>query len=419
MPRKMEPAALFGTGPHSVAIGDIAAPEMFEAVSPAWNALVSSDPNAHLFQTYTWLSTWVRHHPGARIRVLFARRGARLTAGLGLQLHETGVWPLRTRALRFLADDASDYCDGLSDPEYPHDLGAVWSYLLAQRTWEILDLRYVPESARVAHLAAETAVRARADVRKQDEAPYLEITGDWRGRVSKNLRDNIQRRRRRLHERGRVTFEVADSEAAVNSMLSQLAPMHIARWRAMGQTSLFCLPGHRAWLSDACRRLLQARQLYLCRLALDGDPVSIGLYFLYGRRILGYTAAFSEAYANLGPTHLLEAAMLEDVQTRGLADVDDMGRGAEPYKRHWARQAQTLNRYVIASQSPLALPAFWWSSRAKPWLWQRHQIGTLARECRRRLALSRGRTWPPCPGVSETGGEDAAAGECGHPGAQR
>jgi CelD/BcsL family acetyltransferase involved in cellulose biosynthesis len=173
-------------------------------------------------------------------------------------------------------------------------------------------------------------------------------------------------------------------------MLAQMAKIHVARWQARGQTSMFCFEEYRAWLQAFCQRLLRARQLYLCRLALNGDPVSIGLYFLDGRRILGYISTFAASYADYSPGHILEAMVIDDVRARGLAEIDDFGRGGEEYKLQWAREVTVLDRFLVARKTLAGVPAFWWATQIQPFLWRNHHLGTLAREARRRMAL-RGR----------------------------
>jgi len=380
----------FGPSGDRCQVERVLSVEHLESLADAWNALAQRDPQARIFQSHTWLCTWLRYHHCDRMEILVARRGDRLTAVLPLCAHTRGFGPLSLRVLRFAADNDSDYCDALSDPEYPQDLGALWTALRECDDWHVLDLRYVPEQGNVTRLlpARDTGillVRQRNDI-----APYMDLTEDWRKSLSKQRRDNILRRTRRLREKGVLSFEVAAHPESVDEMLAQMAKIHVARWQARGQTSMFCFEEYRAWLQAFCQRLLRARQLYLCRLALNGDPVSIGLYFLDGRRILGYISTFAASYADYSPGHILEAMVIDDVRARSLAEIDDFGRGGEEYKLQWAREVTVLDRFLVARKTLAGVPAFWWATQIQPFLWRNHHLGTLAREARRRMAL-RGR----------------------------
>ena len=359
-----------------------------EALAPAWDALAGISPGAHVFQSYPWLATWLRHRPDGAPAVLIARRGAQLTAALPLCAHDVGWGPFRLRTLRFAAEDA-DFADALWDPEHPEDLAALWIELLSSRDWHLIDLRNVPEDAYLTTLAQAAAGPLQVQVQRMDAEPYLDITVDWRESVPKSQRPKLLRRRRQLQDKGTVAFDVADSSAEVDTMLGQFAALHVARWQARGETSVFRFATYRAWLRDLCRDLLRRGQLYLCRLALNDDPVGMGLYFLSGRRLVNHLFAFSEAYKQYGPVHLLVMAVIEDARSRGLADVHDFGRGDEEYKLRWTRQAQGLDRLLIARPSLPGLAAFRWSATAKPWLWRHSRLHAVARELRRRWALHR------------------------------
>lgn len=379
----------FGPSGDRCQVERVLSVEHLESLADAWNALAQRDPQARIFQSHTWLCTWLRYHHCDRMEILVARRGDRLTAVLPLCAHTRGFGPLSLRVLRFAADNDSDYCDALSDPEYPQDLGTLWAALRERADWHTLDLRYVPERGYTTRLLPAGDAGILVDRQRHDIAPYMDLSKDWRETLPKRQRDSILRRTRRLRERGAVSFEVATHPESVGEMLAQMAKIHVARWQARGQTSMFCFEHYRAWLQALCLRLLPTQQLYLCRLALDDDPVSIGLYFLDGRRLPGYISTFAANYADLGPGHILETMVIDDVRARGLAEIDDFGRGGEEYKLRWAQEANVLDRFLIARKTAAGVPAFWWTARIQPLLWRYHHLGTLAREARRRVALRR------------------------------
>ncbi|MBI3945569.1 MAG: GNAT family N-acetyltransferase [Armatimonadetes bacterium] len=375
----------------------VSAVERLDALAAAWNALATSDPGAHVFQGHAWLSTWLRHRPRAQPVILVARRGDRLTAALPLCAHDAGRRPVRLRTLRFLADSESDSCAALSDPSYPEDLAALWQALLRRRDWHLVDLRYLPSGSPLTSLIEAAGHGLHLDSVQHDVAPYLDITTDWRETVPKSQRPKLLRRRRQLQETGATRFDVAASDEEVDLMLEQLAAMHIARWRGRHETSIFLLPERRAWLRQVCHELLKRGELYLCRLALDGQPVSLGIYYLSGRRLVNTIYSFDEAFRKYGPVHLLVIEVIEDARTRGLADAHDFGRGAEEYKMRWTQDQQPLLRVLAARRTLAGSAAFWWAARAKPFLWRHYALSTAIREARRRLEARR--RAKPEPGI--------------------
>lgn len=318
----------------------------------AWDALVERSPGAHLFQSYPWVSSWLRHQPDGRPRLFIARRGERLTAAMPLCAHEAGWGPLRLRTLRVAVDNA-DFCDGLSDPEHPEDLDRLWQALLSRRDWHLLDLHYLRPDSHLARVAGGKVGRLLADRRMQDTSPYLDITTDWRESVSKGQRSDWLRRRRRLEEQGKLTLERAETTTAIDVLLEQFAELHAARWQTKGETSTYRFAEFRAFVRDVCHGSLRRGHLYLYRLALDGNTVSLGLYFLFRRHLLPYAYTFSAEYARFCPVHLLTMAVVEEMRARNLADLYDFGRGDEEYKLRWTQQSLTLDRILLARRSPL------------------------------------------------------------------
>lgn len=360
-----------------------------EALAAPWQALVERDPGASLFQSHPWLTAWLRHHPSSTPAVLIARQGERLTAAIPLCLHEARIGPFLLRTLRFAGDTAADYCDALVDPECPEDIAALWAQLRRRDAWDLMELRALPESSRLLQLAAADARVLRRHLQHQERVPYLELTGAWRELVARGLRAEMQRQRRRLHARGNVTLEVARTPNEVDDLLAQLAALHAARRPSRQQASLFQFAGEREWLRALCHDLLARDQLFLCRLAVNGEAAAVGLYFLWRRRLLCYTATYSDAFARFGPVHLLRMALLEHARGLDLADIHDFGRGAEACLPRWTRQARQLDRLLLARPTAAGRAAFFGLEQARAFLKKQHRLAGRARELRERLARRR------------------------------
>lgn len=351
-----------------------------DAVHPEWEALAEISPGAHIYQSHEWISAWLKHNRDGSPRLFVAHRGDRMTAALPLALHRGTLGPGTLR----IAADSSDYCDGLCDPAYPDDLLALWREVLGRRDWHLMDLRYVRPDSLLSSIVAKTPGEYALKRQAMEIAPYLDLSKDWRQTVSKGQRSDWERRRRRLQEQGSLTLDVADSVGEVDRMLGQLGAMHAARWRTRGETSVFTLRSYRAQVRAVCHSMLGRGKLLLVRLALDGDPVSIGLHFLMRRRLLPYVFGFSERYARFCPVHQMVLAVVEEARARDLADIYDFGRGAEEYKLRWTQQSVQLGRVLVARRSPLALSVYLWDTWAKPLLWRNYRLNTAIREFRRR-----------------------------------
>lgn len=365
-------------------------PRRVEELAAAWNHLAERSPGAHVYQAHAWVSAWIRHMPEGKPLVYVAFRGSRLTAALPLCRHGMGVGPFSLRTLRIVSDNA-DFCDVLRDPDYPQDLDALWSHALARRDWDLVDLRCVPPASHLARLARAVAPPLRVYRHPHVVAPYLELGENWLGTVSKSHRATLMRLRRRLQEQGRLELTTASTPAELDALLEELAVLHAARWAEKGETSAYRVPRFRIFLREVCHRELERGHLHAYRLSLNGDTVSLGICFLYGRRLLPYVFSFSAAYAKYCPVHQLILSVAEETQRRGLADVLDFGAGDEPYKFRWTQKTVGLERTLIARPGLVGPAALWWSRTVKPVVWHNPKLYRVMHEVKTRWRLWRDR----------------------------
>ncbi|HHX42318.1 MAG TPA: GNAT family N-acetyltransferase [Armatimonadetes bacterium] len=373
-----------GTVPGAPICECVTTAERLGELESAWDALHARSSGAHLFQSYPWVSSWLRHRPEGRPLVLTARRGDQLTAALALCAHDVGPVAFGIRTLR-VATDYSDFCDALSDPDYPEDLPAAWANFLGHAPWNVIDLHYVRPGSALASLCDQVPHAWRIHRGQQDVAPYLDLSVDWRETVGKGHRSDWLRRRRRLEERGGLTLTRAQTPAEIDALLEEFVRLHIDRWRAKGETSAYALQETREFLRDVCHGLQRRGQLRLYRLAAGSDTVSIGIYTLFGARLMPYSYVFAPEYARFSPIHLLILSVVEEIQGLGLAEEHDFGRGDEEYKLSWTQKRRALERIVIARRSLRGRLAWWWAVEAKPALWRHPRLHVAVREMRTRL----------------------------------
>lgn len=349
-----------------------------ERLAMPWDALTARSRGAHLFQSHSWICAWLRHVPLGRPRILIARRGELLTAAIPLIVEERGMGPLKLRTLRPTSPYA-DFADVLSDPDHPGDLPLLWSHLLGQHDWHALDLQYVRPGSLLSALATSTSAAFQRVRQPQGLAPYLDLTVDWKESVSSSQRSDWLRRRRRLAEQGALALSLAQTREEVEARVEEFADLHVARWAAKGGRSDYSAPGFRAFLREVCTGLLARGNLRLYRLSLDDRTVAIGLYFLFGRHLFPYSYAFAGEFSRSSPLHLLILHVVEDVQSKGLADVHDFGAGDEEYKLRWTKKAIPLERHVVAAPSLGGRASLWWEDALRPFLLEHPRLSALVR----------------------------------------
>ena len=72
-------------------------------------------------------------------------------------------------------------------------------------------------------------------------SPYLEVAGDWAAFESgmrSKARVDLRRRRRRLEERGAVSFEVQDGNSRLGELIDEVARVEATGWKGDQATSI-------------------------------------------------------------------------------------------------------------------------------------------------------------------------------------
>ncbi|HOM81490.1 MAG TPA: GNAT family N-acetyltransferase [Armatimonadota bacterium] len=356
----------------------------FLEIAEPWERLRRQTPGFTLFQSHLWLRSYWEHcaRDSDGLFVACHWEGADLVVAAPLCITRGAGGPLATRVLRFIGAEYADFARILLLPG--DDAAPMWALVAAHSDeWEVADLRYVPEDG-----AGTRSAKVPAGWRHEQQviecARWIHLSaGPWRKCVKKGMRHSIERHRRRIEEQGPLRFSRATEAREVEEYLEQLADLHTRHWAERGETSLFQLPDYRAWAMETALRFQDSGQLYLCRLLLDKRPIAVGWGFLEGEQMLLYCAAYARDVAHHSPGSLLVAAILDDLQTRGVATTFSFGRGDEEYKRRWSEDHSPLHRHLLTRRNALGSVHSMLFGKVLPFLWRHPAAGRTLRKLRR------------------------------------
>lgn len=301
-----------------------------------WESL--AERNGSLFATYEWAEAWCdRVAPDASPIPLVCRRPDGQAAGIIplVAARERGL-----RVLRLVGHGPSDQLAPIcaADDRAPV-AEAMRRYLGAARA----DLFIGDQMP-----AAEGWGQAlRAQVVATESSPVLEIGDrDWdeflAGR-SRNFRQQVRRRERKLAEAGQLKFRLCDDPARLDQDLETLFALHDARWP---EGSGAFTPPRRAMHRQFSAAALARGWLRLWMLELDGRPLAAW----YGFRFAGddwYYQSGREPEAsaeNVGfvlLTHTVREAFTDHMSAYRLL------RGDEAYKGRFATEDAGLETIVL------------------------------------------------------------------------
>ncbi len=298
------------------------APAML-ARAPAWDDLLRRALRPSPFASPALASAHAAHGIGPAARYLAAWRGERLVALLALTAdgvllggrRRPGIWtsPYAPEAVPLVDADRAEEAtsallDGLADIagggavawplmaiEAP--TGALVRKLLSERGWP--------------HAVEDAFGRAVFD-RRGDEAQAAQAIG-------RSRRRDLDRRRRRLAEAGRLEHRSATSGAALAEAVEAFLRLEASGWKGRAGTALASTPATAAF----------ARTLYAGRdgpvtpradlLCLDGQAIAASLALVCGGTAALHKAAYDEAWRRFAPGLVLEDAIVAAMHREGFA----------------------------------------------------------------------------------------------------
>ena len=325
---------------------EITTPAALADLAPAWWALFDRCEAASPFQSPAWLLAWVDAFRPPQLWTVAVRREGAL---LGLAPFFVYARPDDgRRQVTLLGNGVTDRLDLLAEPGAGAAVAAAAIAHLERHPerWECCDFRDVPQPS--ALLAIPLTRPAQDTVVPDTPCPVLRLPNAPSAVVRalpRKARENIERRARRLAERGRVSFGEADADD-LDASLAAIVDLHGSRWRSRGEAGVLDDAAVQRFHGRAARALLARGLLRLHVLRLDGAVVAAHYGLRRGRRAYSYLHGFDPAFAAYSPSTLLIAHAMEEAVRTG-AETFDFLRGQEPYKYAWGALDEPQSRRRI------------------------------------------------------------------------
>lgn len=310
----------------------------FAALEAEWNALVART-GEQLFYRHEFIRVWIDNFAaGARLRILTARdpSGA-LVAALPLVEERVRIYGVKVRQLSAAANPHSCRFDLIAeDPE--RAAAALLDHLEADPSWDVLKLTDVPEGGR-AFALLERAQKAGAPTGTwlSLQSPYIPLPETFEalaGRLQAKFKANVRRRRKKLEEKGKVTFEKVTSGAALDARLEEGFDLEQSGWKGHNGTAMGQHRSTRGFYTELARTAANLGALSLYYLRLDGRAVAFHYGLTFAGRYLLLKPGYDEALKECSPGQLLMEEVLKDLSGSGLQEFDFLGPDMV-WKRDW------------------------------------------------------------------------------------
>ena len=317
-----------------------------ESPGEDWTRLAEASGN--VFSTYDWARVWWEHFGAGRELRLIAGRdpGGSMVALLPLYLNRTR--PLRV--LRFVGHGPADQLGPLCGAADVDRVACMLRCMLADRRWRA-DLLVGDRLGGAAGWAEVTG----ATVLLSEPSPTLAIGGqswdEFLASKSKNFRDQVRRRERKLAKRHELSFRLSDA-ARLQDDMTTLLRLHSARWE---DASAAFSPELEAFHRDFASVALERGWLRLWLAEVDGEPVAAW----YGLRYAGcecfYQSGRDPAWDEHSVGFVLLAHTIRSAFEDGMLEYRFL-RGGDAYKGRFADGDPGVDT-VLVGRGSLGRPA--------------------------------------------------------------
>lgn len=327
--------------------------DLLAAGPEAWDDLVQRSGSASPFMSWAWHRAWAscadpdeaRH---SQALVVYGPDG-RLEALLPVVVRSVRFRRVSVSALTWAIGDLGcpDHLDVAATHEA--DLDAVVS-ALERLPWTVLTLG-LAEAAPNAHRLGQALGRRGFAVRRAPlwSAPYLDLPESWDAYLaglSRNRRQTLRRKERKLHREHEVTLVDYDS-GRLEEGWGRLLALHARRWEgagAFGDPRVIRL--HEQFAAELARR----GELWLSVLELDGEPAAAWYGFSDRDTVYFYQSGREPNFERESVGDVLMAIMIRRAIERGYRRFDFL-RGEEPYKGQWTSTARTMEQLTVFRSS--------------------------------------------------------------------
>ena len=306
-----------------------------------------------------WVERWWEAFGTGSLRILALRRDGRLAGVLPLMenhgvVRSTSNWHTPEFGLLAAREELADLAQALVE-------------LRPRR----ISFAFVDpgELGIAACRAAAEAAGYRTLERTLEQSPYVSIEGGWdayRAGLGKKLASELRRRRRRLEEDGRFSFEVVDGSEQLPELLDEGFAVEAAGWKGEQGKAISSRSETLAFYRNVAEWAAERDWLRLAFLRLDGRPFAFdfcieadGIHYLL-------KTGFDPAYGKFAPGMILRYEMLARAFSTGLRSYEFLGAD-EPWKLQWTRTTRRRTLFQAFAPTPrgrIEWAAFAWGRPA-------------------------------------------------------
>lgn len=320
--------------------------EAIAGITGEWIKLCEEGASNEPFFRPEWFSAFVNNFE-KKVELVTVRHKGRLRAVLPLVKKRgglNGIPVTKLQALSNLNTQRFDLVHGADDSERKRITSAVWNAIKGHPGgWDVLEVRLVDEESwfrDVLDLAAKE--NYPTGIWQMDSAPYIalprsgnkeELIENYFTGPRKHLKQELNRRLRRLREMGTVEF--VTTSGCSPAQLQTYLDLEAKGWKGRGGTALANDPCVVRMHEEFVREVTAKKGLRVYELKLDGQAIAMILNINCGNKTIHWKTSYDEDYSKYSPGNILFRELLSDSVRNDSSEIDFMSP-VTPNKKAWA-----------------------------------------------------------------------------------
>lgn len=334
--------------------------EKIEKIFDEWTILCEEGASNEPFLRPEWFASFVKNFE-KEILLLTVRRGGRLRAVLPLMRKKAtlhGVPVKKLQAVFNLQTQRFDLIHGADETERKEIVHAIWTEIKKLSGWQVLEMRLVKKNSWLKDLLdVATSEKFANGIWQMDSAPFIALqTGDDREKLieeffkgsRKHLKQELNRRLRRLKELGAVEFVVSHDYSP--ELMDVYLQLEADGWKGRGGTAATCDPKVTKLHNDFAREVAARNALSIYQLKLDGKTIAMSVNIRYDRQTVHWKTSYDEKYSRYSPGNLLFRELVSDCLRQNSPEIDFLSP-ATPNKRFWASGEREHAAFYVFQKS--------------------------------------------------------------------
>lgn len=321
----------------------------FVSLKPDWDELYRKSASPYYSQSFEWCwRAWtdVGKPRGRKLHCLVGAENGRVVLIWPLVLYRRLLWSFACP----LGPETSEYSGVLVEDSLEADrrTASAWQQLRHTAPCDVLLLPAVRDGSALQRIIAANGVFAFSERLTTSQVDWAG-SQDWETyyrSLRKKQRLDISRRRRRLAEIGKVTFEATVETGELAAVIEWIVRQK-REWlaRKKQQSGWFNTDQYRNFLVAIADRTAQESPVIVSALKLDGKVIAASVGRIERARVEAFLSAFDPSFGAFSPSHILYEEFLKWSFERRF-EVD-FRIGNEDYKDHWHLIRSGATNYEI------------------------------------------------------------------------